>query len=235
MHKRGIFLKIKIGLIFIGIFTFKICLTKFNYFSQHKQDKFVYENFFKKKKNGVFVDIGAHDGISYSNTLFFEQYLNWTGICIEPMPSVFSKLVKNRSCICVNGCIANFNGKEEFLLISGYSDMLSGLMSHYHQKHIDRIDREILLYGGSKKLIEVDCYKLETILKKYGISKIDFLSIDTEGNEFSILQSIDFNCIDIDVITVENNYRDKKIRDLLEKNGYDFIRRIRCDEIYKKR
>jgi hypothetical protein len=43
------------------------------YNSQHKQDEFVDSTFFKDKIDGVFLDIGAHDGVSINNTLFFEQ------------------------------------------------------------------------------------------------------------------------------------------------------------------
>ena len=67
----------------------------FESFSQFNQDKFIFENFFPVKSDGVFVDIGAHDGITLSNTWFFENYLGWTGYCFEPNPSLFAKLVEN--------------------------------------------------------------------------------------------------------------------------------------------
>ena len=51
------------------------------YKSQFGQDKFLNENIFKNKRNGVFIDIGAHDGITYSNSYVFEKQLDWTGIC----------------------------------------------------------------------------------------------------------------------------------------------------------
>lgn len=52
------------------------------------------ERFFKNLKNGVFFDIGAHDGVSLSNTYFFEKELGWSGICLEPIPEVFERLKK---------------------------------------------------------------------------------------------------------------------------------------------
>ena len=48
--------------------------------SQDHQDEFLEENIFYGYKNGTFVDIGAHDGISINNTLYFEKNHNWTGI-----------------------------------------------------------------------------------------------------------------------------------------------------------
>jgi hypothetical protein len=48
-------------------------------YSQYGQDTFVYENFFKNKNDGFFVDIGAYDGVSLSNTLSLEE-LGWSGL-----------------------------------------------------------------------------------------------------------------------------------------------------------
>ena len=57
--------------------------------SQYNQDKYLETNIFKGFQNGFFVDVGAHDGKSLNNTLFFEENNNWTGINIEPIKSVF--------------------------------------------------------------------------------------------------------------------------------------------------
>jgi hypothetical protein len=58
---------------------------KTKYFSQYKQDEFLDKVLFKKKQNGFFIEIGAHDGISFSNSFFFEKNRSWEGICIEPI------------------------------------------------------------------------------------------------------------------------------------------------------
>src|SRR3972149_7086762 len=74
------------------------------YYSQYQQDKWLYENIFKNNTNGFFVDIGASDGIKFSNTYFFEKMLGWNGVCVEPLPDIYKRLIKNRNCICINGC-----------------------------------------------------------------------------------------------------------------------------------
>ena len=67
-------------------------------YSQHGQDLYVYETFFKNSAaKGCFVEIGAYDGVTLSNTLLFERHLGWSGLCIEPLPSAFEKLRTNRS------------------------------------------------------------------------------------------------------------------------------------------
>ena len=65
------------------------------FYSQSGQDKFCYENFFKNKKEGVFVEIGCLNGIKFSNTFVFEK-MGWKGICVEASPSNF-ELLKNNS------------------------------------------------------------------------------------------------------------------------------------------
>ena len=74
--------------------------------SQLGQDKIV-DEYFRGKRHGVFVDIGAYDGLTFSNTLMLERERDWTGICIEPLPDIFAELRKNRRCICVQACIGN--------------------------------------------------------------------------------------------------------------------------------
>ena len=50
--------------------------------------------FYNSKKNGYFIEIGASDGIELSNTYLLETQYEWKGICCEPIPSRFEKLVK---------------------------------------------------------------------------------------------------------------------------------------------
>jgi len=205
------------------------------YHSQYQQDKYLDENVFKKKENGFFLDIGAHDGISLNNTYFFEKYRNWNGICIEPIPEVFERLDKNRSCIKIKGCIAEKNGRSIFLKIEGYSEMLSGLVDDYDLRHLYRIEAEIQQYGGKKQEIEVECFNVNDMLAENNISFIDYCSLDVEGAEFSILKSIDFKNIIIDVFTIENNYGTSDIRNFMHSKGYDLIACLGCDEVFRLR
>jgi FkbM family methyltransferase len=112
-----------------------------NYHSQLGQDKFV-DDFFNQQENLVFLDIGAHDGITLSNTYFLEKERNWKGICVEPQPKEFLKLTENRTCVCVNVAVSDFEGETEFTCVDGYANMLSGISSAYDQRHLDRLVRD---------------------------------------------------------------------------------------------
>lgn len=206
----------------------------FQYYSQYGQDKFLNEEVFLHKKNGFFIEIGAHDGISLSNTYFFEKNLEWHGICIEPYPAKFAELCKNRSShtICLPFAIDNNEGSADFLKIEGYSEMLSGLLDKYDPAHLKRIDYELSMHGGQKKLISVPVFRLQTVLDQNQVSHVDLLSVDTEGSELEILRSIDFDRVKIDVIVVENNHKSEQINNFLASKDYSKIFSLGVDEIY---
>lgn len=201
------------------------------YYSQYRQDQFIDWVIFYRKRKGVFVDIGAHDGISFSNTYFFEKNRAWEGYCFEPNPTVFKKLQENRTSQNINWCVGSENGKVEFWKIEGPAEMLSGIKTHYDYRHIERIRKEIEISGGIIQEIEVRVISLmefPEILK----SGIDYLSIDTEGNELSILESIDFSKLKIKAISIENNYADDTIEDYLQGKGFEKVIKLKCDSIF---
>jgi len=206
---------------------------KIKFYSQYKQDEWLYNNFFKNKKNGVFLEIGADDGVDKSNTLFFEQYLEWQGICIEPSPKRFELLKNNRKCICENYALSDTITEVNFLDISGWGKGLSGIIENYDHRHKLRIAEEIKNpMNKGKEIIKVNTELLSNLLDKHSITKIDFCTIDTEGSEYNILKTIDFNKYQIDIILVENNYGDNRVNSLLVDNGYEKICKISIDDVY---
>ncbi len=224
-----------------------------SYCSQFGQDKFINESLLFGKRNGFFVDVGAYDGLLISNTYFFEKILKWSGLCIEPIPHVFDKLKHNRDCTCINGCISDNSETKKFMHVLGgtqyeliengeypkfrggkHTEMLSGLLDYYNNKHVALIDDELDRLGSGKEIINVKCYILNELLSNAGIYHIDYLSIDVEGGELKIVESIDFNKFHIDIISVENLYNEK-ISAFLKSKGYDFVTKLGYDEIYRKR
>jgi FkbM family methyltransferase len=200
------------------------------FYSQFKQDQFAYENYFKNKLNGFFVDIGAYDGEIDSNSLFFEN-LGWKGICFEPNPDMFYKLQHIRKCTCLPYAISDKNETTQFFQIKEGPIVLSGLVDGFTVTAVERINSYNLEDSQTFDYIDVECKTFDSVVNTYDI---DFLSLDTEGNELKILQSIDFIKYNIDVITVENNDYDSKFVDFLIPKGYSFVTRLGCDELYKK-
>lgn len=202
-----------------------------NYKSQFGQDQ-ILNQLFQNKKHGVFVDIGAHDGITLSNSYFFEKELEWTGLCIEPLPKVFEQLKKNRSCIVVEGAAWSEDTTKQFRIVEGYAEMLSGFVDTYNPLHEKRIQDEVAAMGGTITDVAIRCYDVNRLLLKYNLEDIDFLSIDVEGSELDILKSIDYNKIKIKVVLAENNYGDETLRNFMSSKGYTFTNRIAIDDLY---
>ncbi len=185
-----------------------------------------------QKPHGVFVDIGANDGVTISNTLYFERELGWEGIAIEPIPSIFEKLSENRVCHKVNGCITPEPGKAKFLELVGGPNMLSTLAIHNSGLTARRLRTNARRHNATIEEIEVECFRLEDLTERFGIKGIDFLSVDTEGGELDILKSIDFEKTPVGVISVENNYFSSSIRRYLEGCGFLYVGTFKIDEIY---
>lgn len=205
-------------------------------YSQAGQDKYLLERYFSEVKDGFYIEVGAHDGVTYSNTLLFEKK-GWRGLLFEPIPEVYNRLVKNRKGEAINACAYDRNGTVDFILNKGYSEMLSGVRECYDERHYNRLAREQLKQGGDSDLILSRCVTLTDELSKRGVNHVDFISIDVEGGELKVLQGLDFKKIDVSVILIEDNYPDKfkPIHSLLEENGYILDGQIGIDKIYVKK
>lgn len=201
------------------------------YHSQFGQDKYLYETYFKDKVEGYYVDIGAHDGETGSNSLFFEN-IGWQGVCFEPIPEVYEKLVSKRKCTTYQAAVSATNGTAEFFVLKGHSEALSGLVGEYHPNHIQRINQEIEQHPQEFEYLQVQTVKFDEVIDRHDI---DILSVDTEGSEASILRSINFSLYKIKAITVEVNYGTEEIDSILIPEGFTPVQILGCDCVYVNR
>lgn len=201
--------------------------------SQHGQDRYLRENHFPDLNNGCFVDIGAYDGTTGSNTLFFER-LGWTGLCIEASPTQFRKLATSRSTKSVHCAVADRESREKFLDIKqGYTQM-GGLLS-------DLNDRQLSESSPTNQSVEVEVAvrPLSSLLSEHNLNHVDYCSIDVEGGEFRVLHGIDFEKHSFSVLSVENSkhYEDGPgvVAGFLEEKGFELVATIGYDEIFLSR
>ena len=171
--------------------------------------------------NGFFVEFGATDGVLLNNTWLLEKYFGWKGICAEPNPKFLNSLKNNRSCTISDKCVFSIsNQRVEFVL----ADVYGGIKNFGNDdSHKDKRDA----YANNGQTIEVETISLVDLLKEHNAPfEIDYLSIDTEGSEFEILNAFDWEVYSIKCITVEHNYTPmrQKIRNLLTSKGY------KCEE-----
>lgn len=170
-----------------------------NWYSQAGQDKWVYENV--KATGGYYVDLGAYDGLEHSNTAALDFDHGWHGVCVEANVDYYNSLVRNRPRPQnYNVAVADFAGQVNFSGQWVTADKLAPV---------------------------VDTMRLRSILINCGAPKIiDYLSIDIEGMEYSVLSDFDFTEYRINSMTVEHNlYCDgpankDKLFELLTSRGF---------------
>lgn len=169
--------------------------------SQNNEEQIILDYF--KGKTGTFIDIGANDGKTFSNTYALSK-LGWCGILVEPSPRAFSKLKQlyedTKGCFYLyNYAIGTTNGKVT-LYESGElvhtGDV--GLVSTLIEKETDRFKRTV-----KYEEVTVDCYRWKTAMNRWKFKKFDFISIDIEGLELEVLEQIDLS--ETQLICVETN------------------------------
>lgn len=216
-----------------------------NFLSELGQDKFIMEKFFPNKENGFFIELGATDGKFNSNTYFFEKERNWKGILIEPIEWYFThgRLKTNRpNSICYNVAINDEEGYQDFFLIredflqyqynTGFQGGHSGLNKYYDHQQRKRVNS----LPCERTLIKVKCVPLQKILDENNVKYVDYLSIDVEGGEFAVLNSIDFSKVTIDVISVEDHWQNEtteKVKNLLFEKNFKIVKFLGHDIIFK--
>ncbi len=196
-------------------------------YSQYGQDLLLSTVLFRGVKNGYFVDIGANDGVTLSNTFLLEKNQGWSGVCVEPQPDIYAKLIANRSCRCIQCCVSTTPGEVDFLQVVG-ANMLSGMLDSIDGRHRERIRSEV--GAESERMIRVPAQRFEDLVPAG--TAIDYLSIDTEGAERVILEAIPFDRYPIRVLSVENNYGEPFIHDFLVRRGFHLVVVIGDDEFY---
>jgi FkbM family methyltransferase len=205
------------------------------YSSQYGQDLFLegFLHFLPKKHKYIFIDIGAYDGLTLSNSFFLDSNDMWEGVCIEANPRVFTKLVHNRiKPKALNFAISDSDGEADFISNSGYSEMLSGLKAEFSSKHSKRIQFDNNHFGGDSKLISVPKKHFGNLLEQLEIQEVDLLMVDVEGGEYAIISSIDFDKVSISVILVERNYSSRKILPLLLEKKFRRVIQLGSDDLY---
>ena len=164
---------------------------------------------------GVYIESGANDGVTQSNTYYLEKNKRWSGILIEPSASSFELCKQNRSenNIFLNCALVSNDYDSDYI----EGDFDGNLMSSVNGNRRNNI--------GIK--IKTKAKKLSDILNENNLKKIDFFSLDVEGYEYEVLKGIDFNSHEFKFLLIEIYKWDyKKIVDLLNTNGYELIENL---------
>lgn len=183
------------------------------------------------RPNGVYVEVGAHDGVSFSNSYFFEK-IGWTGVLVEAHPELAKRCRESRSRSIVFDVALGKNPDEEvnFSMVSGPGGMDTLSFFNSTDEHRKRIERR----GGTVTTVTVKATTLDNVLRSAKIDSVDWLSIDVEGGELPVLDGCDFYKIRPRVIMIEDNSYggNQQLADRMLSFGYRFVCRCECNAFY---
>jgi len=161
------------------------------YYSQAGEDKFLYENIFSKsdKFPKTYIEMGAIDGVKYSNTKFFEDHHGWTGILIEPNPVMFKSLKRNRPNNYLSDSIVSDSLHEvEFSYfdsenLAAVSGVKSTLTKNSKEKFFENEEAWFkTMRRKHLKTLKKTPLSLDSIIEESNINEFGFCSLDVEGH-----------------------------------------------------
>lgn len=178
---------------------------------------------------GFFIEIGANDGVTQSNTLYFERYRNWRGVLVEPSHTNFFKCRSNRSPQSKVYCAAcvPFDYKERFVPIV-YSNLMSvadlpgsdigDVQQHARTgKQFLQSDEDVFTFGAEAKTLN------DILIHAEAPKQIDLFSLDVEGVELQVLEGVNHDQFRFRWLLVEcRSFH--RMNDYLQNRGYQFMR-----------
>ena len=210
-----------------------LAVRKFGYvprsLSDRGQDRWIIDEVFPQRTGGFFLELGAADGFSESNTYVLEKRYGWHGICIEPHPALFDLMVNRykRSCECVPFAVDCEKGSVEFVL----AGQTSGLVTDESDNSPSRRPQLIDAARARGRIKVVEALPLAELLDMYSAPKvIDYFSFDVEGLETRILRGFPFDRYTFLAITIERPT--PELNALLFRHGYHFVRNSLYDTFY---
>jgi hypothetical protein len=195
------------------------------YYSQKGQDRWLIERVFHKRTGGYFVDVGAGDGRTHSNTYVLEKDYGWTGVLIDANPAYVGPLKEYRRSPSVLACVDRESRDVSFLCLGYMSGIVADDTDHASKK------RRHLLLKHAQKITFMRSQPLANILDSIGAPpQIQYLSIDVEGAELRILSEFPFDRYSFDAITIERPT--SAVHGCLSKAGYILVDLRWCDGFY---
>ena len=166
-------------------------------------------------RTGFFLEIGANDGFTFSNTVYLEKEFGWHGILVEANQKYLESLKLRKNSLIVNKAVSTHHGEADFIDAGLYGGLKTGLDdTHY-------------LHTKDAACIKVECMELQEILNMAAApARIDFVSIDVEGGEMPIVEQLvttdrRFGCGCIEYNGRSDDF--SRMENLLENAGYRVV------------
>lgn len=192
--------------------------------SQKNEDKHLLITWFNGLCGGTYMEMGALDGIMFSNSYFFNHEMSWKGVLVELGPKNFAALVKNRpdELATVHAAVCDSPRTLHYVENSAIGGIWEFTVQTWRDKWWPGVSIDAAL--------PIPCLPLQEILDTHLSNEklhFDFFSLDVEGAEFEVLQSLDYERVGFGVILCEasphNEPKNLALRKFLEDKGYVFV------------
>lgn len=187
------------------------------FYAQNGEDRWLADNWgtLDLPDKGVFVDVGAGDGVRISNTLWLEER-GWAGLLIEPDSRHHASLSANRKSIYAP--IAIGSRDRPFCCFKDDAEYSGFLRTDGYMK-------SVAVFG------------LNSILEFYKVMRIDVLSIDTEGTELEVWGTLDLSrwrpkVVFIEWLTDGIGTNADGIKEQMVKDGYRLAATLGCNLVF---
>lgn len=196
-------------------------------------DKFIYENYFKNKENGICIECGALDGLLESSCKFFEEFRGWTCVNVEPAPPTYEMLIKNRpNSINIKAALSNKKGSAKFThaIHPSYGKRFGNGSLTHSQEH----KRSLVRDGCKFEEYKVDLITYKDLLEISKIKSLDLFVLDVEGHEIQVLEGMKGAKILPDVFCIEHGHLGSQLNKHLTDLGYKFDKKSHNNSFYIK-
>ncbi|TCU13175.1 FkbM family methyltransferase [Rhizobium sullae] len=201
-------------------------------YSQIQQDRWVIDEL-NGKRDGFFVEVGAYDGKHFSNTYMLEKEYSWTGIVAEPNPLFSDTIREVRSGPLCTSPVDATTGRAVKMRFVSAAPALSGMAQLAHKDLHTKARRK-----EGVEIVQTTISLNDLLSQNNAPADIDFISIDTEGNEPGIMSTFDFSRYSVRLFSIEHNHTeaDAKLDRIILPKGYERVYRewSRFDAWYRK-
>lgn len=183
-------------------------------------------NYSKQKKDVFFIQIGANDGFVSDPLYKFIRRDKWQGVLIEPVDYLFKQLKANYAPINTDNqlnfeqvAISNDTGSKEFYYVKSFTPSAEmpvylNQQGSFNKEHLQKVKENFPKVEIGK--MTIPCQTISNIIKKYKPKQVDLIHIDTEGHDYHIVKSIDFESTKPNMVFFEHRHITQAQRDELK-------------------